>query len=59
MRTKRQWYLGMAAVAFAVLLVPATVGLNAQQSTGPAVRIDNDDIGGVVTSANGPEAGSG
>ena len=57
MRTKRQWYLGMAAVAFAVLLVPAPVGLNAQQSTGAAVRIDNDDIGGVVTSANGPEAG--
>ena len=57
MRTKRQWYLGMAAVAFTVLLVPATVGLNAQQSTGAAVRIDNDDIGGVVTSANGPEAG--
>ena len=57
MRTKRQWYLGMAAVAFAVLLVPAPVGLNAQQSTGAAVRVDNDDIGGVVTSANGPEAG--
>src|SRR5262245_52560176 len=57
MRTKRQWYLGMAAVSFAVLLVPATVGLNAQQSTGAALRIDDDDIGGVVTSANGPEAG--
>ena len=57
MRTKRQWHLGMAAVAFAVLLVAATVGLNAQQSTGPTVRVDNDDIGGVVTSANGPEAG--
>ena len=57
MRTKRQWYLGMSAVAFAVLLVAATVGLNAQQSTGPTVRVDNDDIGGVVTSANGPEAG--
>ena len=57
MRTKRQWHLDMAAVAFAVLLVPATVGLNAQQSTGAAVRVDNDDIGGVVTSANGPEAG--
>jgi hypothetical protein len=47
----------MAAVAFAVLLVAGTVGLNAQQSTGAAVRIDNDDIGGVVASANGPEAG--
>jgi hypothetical protein len=57
MRTKRLWYLGMAAVAFAVLLVAGTVGLNAQQSTGAAVRVDSDDIGGVVTSANGPEAG--
>ncbi|HVH90596.1 MAG TPA: carboxypeptidase-like regulatory domain-containing protein [Candidatus Acidoferrum sp.] len=57
MRTKRQWYLGVTAVAFTVLLVPATVGLNAQQSTGAAVRVDNDDIGGVVSSANGPEAG--
>src|SRR5262245_45757380 len=57
MRTERWWYVCMAAVAFAVLLVPVTVGLNAQQSTGPSVRIDADDIGGVVTSARGPEAG--
>ena len=35
------------------------VGLNAQQSTGAAVRIDNDDIGGVVTSANGRKPASG
>ena len=57
MRTKRLWFFGMAAVAIVVLLVPASVGLNAQPSTGAAVRIDNDDIGGVVTGANGPEAG--
>src|SRR4029450_2133396 len=57
MRTKRLCSLGTAAVAIAVLLVPAPVGLNAQQSTGAAVRIDNDDIGRVVTSAKGPEAG--
>ena len=57
MRTKRQWYLGVAAVVFAVLLVAGTIGLNPQQSTGAAVRTDNDDIGGVVTSANVPEAG--
>ena len=56
-RTKRLWSLGMAAVAIVVLLVPASVGLNAQSTTGAAVRIDNDDIGGVVTGANGPEAG--
>jgi len=55
MRTERWWYLCMAAVAFAVL--PAPVGLNAQQKTGAAVRIDNDDIGGVVSSVNGAEAG--
>ena len=29
----------------------------AQQRTGEAVRIDNDDLGGVVTGAKGPEAG--
>ena len=57
MSTKKLWSLGMAAVAIAVLLVPASVGLNAQSTTGAAVRIDNDDIGGVVTGANGPEAG--
>jgi hypothetical protein len=48
-------YLGVVAVAIAVLLAPTPVGLNAQQSA--AVRIDNDDIGGVVTSGSGPEAG--
>ena len=57
MRTKRLWSLCMAAVAIAVLLVPASVGLNAQLTTGAPVRIDHDDIGGVVIGANGPEAG--
>jgi hypothetical protein len=41
--------IGLAAMAVAV---PAPAG--AQQA---AVQIDNDDIGGVVTGANGPEAG--
>src|SRR5438477_4537245 len=31
--------------------------MGGEPSTSAAVRIDNDDIGGVVTSANGPEAG--
>jgi hypothetical protein len=31
--------------------------LNAQQSRGEAVSIGTDDIGGVVTGTNGPEAG--
>ena len=55
MRTNKLVYLGVVAVAIAVLLAPTPVGLNAQQSA--AVRIDNDDIGGVVTSGSGPEAG--
>jgi hypothetical protein len=33
------------------------VPLNSQQARSPAVRIDADDIGGVVTGAKGPEAG--
>ena len=55
MRTNKLVYLGVVAVAIAVLLAPTPVGLNAQQSA--AVRIDNDDIGGVVASGSGPEAG--
>ena len=55
MRTSRLLCLAVVTVAITVFLAPAPVGLNAQQSA--AVRIDNDDIGGVVTSANGPEAG--
>ena len=55
MKRTKAMYVGAMAVAIAVLLAPAPVGLNAQQET--VVRIDNDDIGGVVTSANGPEAG--
>jgi hypothetical protein len=41
----------------AVILVASLGGLNAQQSSGEAVSIGDDDIGGVVTSAKGTEAG--
>ncbi len=50
-------YSGMTAVGFAVLLAALLVGMSACQTNGEAVRIDDDDIGGVVTSAQGPEAG--
>ena len=43
--------------SFTVLLFVSTARLSGQQDRGPAVSIDNDDIGGVVTSTNGPEAG--
>jgi hypothetical protein len=57
MRTTRLLYLGVAAVGIAALIAACAAHMGGEQSTGAAVRIDNDDIGGVVTSANGPEAG--
>ena len=53
MTSKSKLYLGAAAIA--AVLAGSAGGLAAQQA--PAVGIDNDDIGGVVTGANGPEAG--
>ena len=47
--------LGSLVVAGA--LVASFSWVNAQQRTGATVAIDADDIGGVVTSAKGPEAG--
>ena len=54
MTTKSRLYLGVAALAIAVVLTGSVVEVSAQQSAPPAVAIDNDDIGGVVTGANGP-----
>src|SRR5438094_2777070 len=56
MMTKRGWS-SAAAVAVAALLTAAPTGLSAQQTTAEVVRIGDNDLGGVVTSANGPEAG--
>ena len=53
MRFKDRLYLSGAAIALAAVLAAAPAELRAQT----AVAIDNDDIGGVVTGANGPEAG--
>ena len=54
MRTKQGLYLSVAATGIAAVLAAAPARLNAQST----VAIDNDDIGGVVTGANGPEAGA-
>src|SRR5215208_1716925 len=45
------------AVALAAILLTSLAALNARQNTAGAVRVDADDIGGVVTGARGPEAG--
>ena len=55
MKTTRTVSLG-AAIGVAALLASLQGALNAGQPT-QRVPIDNDDIGGVVTSATGPEAG--
>ena len=47
----------LAAVSFAALLTVTPTKLNAQQSTESQIHIGRSDIGGVVTSAKGPEAG--
>ena len=44
-------------IAIGVILLVSLTGLNAQQSSGEAISIGRDDIGGVVTSTKGPEAG--
>ena len=55
--TRGAWYLGVTAVGLSTSLVVAPVRTGASQATADAVQIDGDDIGGVVTSATGPEAG--
>src|SRR3989442_6074813 len=51
-------YAGIAVVGLAVLLAAwPPPRPSAQSAPQVAVQIDNDDIGGVVTSKNGPEAG--
>jgi len=53
---KRASSPGILGVGLAVFLTLSIAGTLAQNNGG-AVRIDADDIGGVVTSAKGPEAG--
>ena len=53
MSLERGLCLDVLRVGFVLFLAAALAGMSACQS----VRIDNDDLGGVVTSAEGPEAG--
>jgi hypothetical protein len=50
-------YVGMVAVGIAVLLAASGIQSSAQPTPDPAIRVGPGDLGGVVTSANGPEAG--
>src|SRR5688572_2026590 len=52
MTMNRMQHAGLFAIAVAALLVTP-----ASQVAGQTVRIDPDDIGGIVTGPSGPEAG--
>ena len=54
MHRTRAWYPSAAFLVVGALLITAPGQLPAQQA---AVAIDHDDIGGVVRSPKGPEAG--
>jgi len=56
MKATRGPHFGMASLA-AVLLAACQAPLNFPQSADPAISIGESDLGGVVASANGPEAG--
>src|SRR5437016_6930487 len=56
LRVSRRVVLLAVACALAASLA-SFIGVEAQQKGGANVAIDNDDIGGVVTGAKGPEAG--
>jgi hypothetical protein len=58
MKTIKVFCLAIAAIGVILLLAISPTGFSAQQNNNAAVRIDSDDIGGVVTGANGPEAGA-
>ena len=53
----RRMYLKIAVIAVAAILVASAVSVHQGQVAPQPVAIDNDDIGGVVTGARGPEAG--
>src|SRR5216683_808057 len=57
MKTTSWLYAGALAIGIALLMSASQTSINAGQTTGDTVSIDNDDLGGVVTSAMGPEAG--
>jgi hypothetical protein len=54
MRRKQSLCLSILAVIIAAVIAACAAQKSDEAS---AVRIDNDDIGGIVTSAKGPEAG--
>ena len=49
--------VGFVGIALALSVAVSFIGSTAQQAVSESIRIDDDDIGGVVTGPNGPEPG--
>src|SRR6478672_4479830 len=57
MSATRTIYIGAIAIGIAVVMTASRTTITARQAAAARVAIDADDVGGVVTSAKGPEAG--
>jgi hypothetical protein len=57
MSTKNSLFRAVAAIGIALAVGLAPMPLGAQPKAEPAIRIAENDLGGVVRNANGPEAG--
>ena len=57
MTTRTLAVMAIGTLGVAAVLLAGHVRSSAQPSTDPAIRIGATDLGGVVTSASGPEAG--
>ena len=57
MTTKKGLYWGMAAAGIAALLAACAAQMGTQQVADEAIHVGSSDLGGVVNSAKGPEAG--
>src|SRR5207253_10287756 len=56
MSMRRVFFVGITAIAIGLVLVVSPAGMTARQ-TKSDIKIDPDDIGGVVSSTKGAESG--
>src|SRR5215510_14244417 len=57
MKRRAGLLLTVAAVSLGALLLSSSTDLSAQQTAPAGVSVGDSDLGGIVTSRNGPEAG--
>src|SRR6202040_1316249 len=57
MKTERTLHSGFAVVVAAVLFAACQSQPDVSQGADPAIRVGENDLGGVVISENGPQAG--